>query len=116
MKIDNKLNSKRFYTNLPRGSKAGLAENPDAYESFIHQTGSFSCLKFALLCQDRESDSYTWHIHCDEIGLNEILAPWSREILVEPRISKLRHGRKLRCLELVDEYGQHYFLKQEDEK
>jgi len=107
------INTHELYANLPIGTKAHLAENPDSYGSFRYRNGSFSCLKFAILCQDRKNHRYTWHIHCDEIGLNEIFAPWSREILVEPRISKLRHGRKLRCLEVVDEYGQHYFLKQE---
>lgn len=104
----------KLYENLPKNSMAKHADNPGIFEEFRKGIGIFGSLEgYAILCRDRDTEGFTWHIHCDEYGLDEFKNQWAREASIEPRIRQIRHGRNLKCLEVVTKFGEHYFLDSE---
>jgi len=105
---------RKLYVQLPSASNARSADNPSAFQQFVSRNGSLGNDAFdnAILCRDRLSGAYTWHVLCDEYGLAEIRTSWTRQLAIEPRIRKLRHGRDLQCVEVVTRDNRHYFLEE----
>ena len=107
------MDTKATETNkfLPENSKYGEADNPRAFEEFLAQRGRLGAQIFdnAILCRDRDTRGYTWHIMCNDYRLSEIRSKIGRKLEIEPRIFKLRR-RNLECAEVVTQASEHYFL------
>ena len=104
-------NISEIYSKFPEKSKAKEADNHWAFKQFIEDSGKLGKEMFdnAILCLDRNTLRYTWHILCSQYPLSDIKFKFSRELSVEPKLEQLRH-RSLECKEVVTKLGEHYFL------
>ena len=115
-----------MYNIVPEGSRGREADNPEKFKYYLDnfERGHFAW-PYAVLCEDADDASVTWHIYCDAWMFfpslyheTTGLFPPSSYLLVDEQIS-FERKRELMAIEVFYRYGdsggpQHFFVKRED--